>query len=285
MSKIKSLPSHRTAVLAVLYPQCKKITKDFFDSIENQTCKDFDLILVNDNYPDIGSITSNSLSIKFIDSPSDGLPSNNRDVGIKHVKNSGYEFLIFCDIDDYFQNNRVQESIELLSAGNDIVCNDLSLVIDNKVYEENYCSNRIKHGHIIDLDFIREKNILGFTNTAVRISSIDNIPSLKSDLVANDWYFFTKLIVDGAKAIFTNKTKSYYRQHEKNCLGIKKIDRESYDKILGIKLDHYKYFEHLNSEYTVFKKIKKIGNMDEHIGFIENNVIYNPFWLEEMRPS
>ena len=45
---------------------------------------------------------------------------------------------------------------------------------------------------------------------------------------------------DGASAIFTNETKSYYRQHEKNTLGIGEISRESYSFILKIKLDHYK---------------------------------------------
>ena len=41
----------------------------------------------------------------------------------------------------------------------DVVVNDLSLFDDNGVYEKNYLSNRLKNLDIIDLKFIKDKNV------------------------------------------------------------------------------------------------------------------------------
>ena len=52
------------------------------------------------------------------------------------------------------------------------------------------------------------------------------------------WYIFSKFLIDGKKAIFTNKTVSYYRQHEQNTIGLKQFDESSFNKALNVKIKH-----------------------------------------------
>ena len=134
--------------------------------------------------------------------------------------------MIFGDSDDYFKNNRVDKSIELLNKA-DIVINDLSLFNENGIYEEKYLSHRLENLDMIDVEFIKDKNIFGMSNTAIRLKNISKI-EFDDKVVAVDWCFFKNLLKQGLKAIFTNETISYYRQHKNNTVGLKKEGKTYY---------------------------------------------------------
>jgi hypothetical protein len=91
----------------------------------------------------------------------------------------------------------------------------------------------------IEKDFIRDKNIFGFSNTACRTKYLINIP-IPSEIIAVDWYLFTKVSESGAKACFTAKTNTYYRQWEENIIGVDKRTTSQIETGVRAKYFHFK---------------------------------------------
>ena len=209
---------NRTAFLTTVFPENEKFLISFFNSLSTQTYKDFDLIIVNDNLKNINYYKNlfSNLNIKQINSSSTS--AKNRELGINYCIDKKYDFLVFGDSDDYFQNNRICKSVDLLKKA-DIVVNDLSLFDNESIYEEQYISNRFKNLDFVTFKHIEDKNIFGFTNTAIKLRGIKKV-IFDDDIIAVDWYFFQKILKQGLKAIFTNETVSYYRQHENNSVGL-----------------------------------------------------------------
>jgi glycosyltransferase involved in cell wall biosynthesis len=246
---------------------------DFFDSIKNQTYKSFDVIVVNDAYEkfeELKSIYNQDLNI--IELQYSNTPAKNRELGINYCIDEKYDVLIFGDSDDYFETNRVEKSLEFLKEF-DIVVNDLSLFDENGIYEEKYLSHRLDNLEIVDFEFIKEKNIFGLSNTAIKLKDISKVTIL-DDLIAVDWYIFSNFLLKNKKAIFTNETVSYYRQHQQNTVGLKKIDKESFEKGVEVKCKHYKALNSFDKQFDA--ELTRLNALE----FSENKEVNNPLWWE-----
>ncbi len=206
------------AFLTTVFPENEKFLKTFFNSLSTQTFKNFDLIVVNDNFTNLDYYKNIYSDLKIIDINSSGTPAKNKEAGINYCIDNKYEILIFGDSDDYFQNNRIIKSIEFLKK-KDIVVNDLTLFNDNGIYENKYLSNRLKNLDVIDLEFIKDKNIFGMSNTAIKLQGIKKV-YFHEEIISIDWYFFKLILKQGLQAIFTNETVSFYRQHANNTTGL-----------------------------------------------------------------
>jgi len=265
---------HKTAFLTTIFPMDKSFLYDFFDSLKEQTYKQFDVIVVNDDYKDFKKIKSiYNQYLNIIELPYSNTPTKNREYGINYCIDNNYDILIFGDSDDFFDKNRIEISIKLLKE-NDIVVNDLSLFDSNGIYEKEYISNRIKNNTIIDFKFIKEKNIFGLSNTAILLKDVNNM-IIPNDLIAVDWYIFTLFLIDNKKAIFTNKTISYYRQYNANTVGMKNMDFESLLKGIDVKKRHYK---NVNLHTNLFnEEIKRINSLKIEL---KDKKIKNPLWWE-----
>lgn len=264
---------NKIAFLTTIFPINKQYLYDFFDSLKNQTYQNFDLIVVNDEYRDFDSIKMrynkilNIIELQYSDTP-----AKNREYGINYCIDNNYDILIFGDSDDYFENNRVEKSIEFLKK-NDIVVNDLSLFDKNGVYEEKYLSHRLKNLEVIDFEFIKDKNIFGLSNTAIKLNRLQKI-LISNDLIAVDWYLFSMLLMEGKKAVFTDETVSYYRQYQQNTVGLKKLDKELFNKGIEVKKKHYKALNQTNRLFNLELErlhILKFSNVKQ---------IKNPLWWE-----
>lgn len=264
----------KTAFLTTIFPMEESFLYHFFDSLKEQTYKQFDIIVVNDNYINFDKITSfyknklNIIELKYSDTP-----AKNREYGINYCIDNNYDILIFGDSDDSFLNNRIEKSIELLEE-NDIIVNDLSLFDINGIYEEKYISNRIKNDSIIDFEFIKNKNIFGLSNTAILLKDMKNI-IIPDDLIAVDWYIFTLFLLDNKKAIFTNETVSFYRQYNDNTVGMKNIDLESFTRGINVKKIHYKNLNLLTNKFN--EELERINILKLEI---KDKKIENPLWWE-----
>ena len=200
---------------------------DFFNSLINQTYKKFDVIVVNDGYKDFEKIkTIYAQNLNIIELKYSSTPAKNREYGINYCIDNKYDILIFGDSDDYFKNNRIEKSLEILNDA-DIAVNDLSLFNENGVYEEKYLSHRLNNLDVVNFEFITNKNIFGMSNTAVKLKNISKV-TFDNKIIAVDWYFFKILLKQGLKAIFTNETVSFYRQYENNIVGLSNEDNTYY---------------------------------------------------------
>jgi len=214
--------NNKVVFLTTIFPTEKKFLEDFFQSLVNQTFNNFDIVVVNDGYENFNKIKSQFNTLTIIELPYRNTPAKNREYGINFCKASDYDVLVFGDCDDYFSNNRVEKSLELLS-NYDIVVNDLSLFDERGVYENCYFSNRISNYSEIDYDFIKDKNIFGLSNTAINLWIIDKVFFPKSEKIL-DWFFYKKLLSEGVSSIFTNETETFYRQYANNLVGLDSIN-------------------------------------------------------------
>ncbi|HQS67277.1 MAG TPA: glycosyltransferase [Sulfuricurvum sp.] len=268
----------KVAFLTTIFPMNDEFLTACFDSLEKQTFKNFDIIVVNDGYKKFDTITKKYINLNIIELPYKNTPSKNREYGINNVKMMGYDIVVLGDSDDYFENNRIEKSLELLKT-HDIVVNDLSLFDDNGVYEQKYISHRIQNLSIIDFDFILEKNIFGLSNTAIRLNLVDCI-NFDPNLIAVDWYLFSLLLLKAKHAIFTNETQTFYRQYSANTIGIGERTPETIKNILKVKTIHYglmrkylPYYQELYNNVIELDNTKDVSNLSI-------SSIKHPFWWE-----
>ena len=217
---------NKIAFLTTVFPKNKRFLKSFFNSLSTQTNKNFDLVIVNDNFKNLNFYKDLYSNLNILDINSSNTPAKNREVGINYCIDNNYEVLLFGDSDDYFKDNRIEKSLELLKKS-DVVVNDLSLFNRNGVYKKNYLSNRLKNLDIIDLEFIKDKNIFGMSNTAIKLKGLKKV-SFDNTINAVDWYFFKKMLKKGCKGIFTNETETFYRQHKNNTIGLQVKNNKYY---------------------------------------------------------
>lgn len=192
---------------------------DFFDSLNLQTFKDFDVVVVNDGYEDFETVQKKYENLSIFELPFSDTPAKNREHGINYCLDQNYDVIIFGDSDDYFSYNRVELSLKMLIDW-DIVVNDVSLFDESGVYEDKYVSHRVRNRTAIKHNFIQNKNIFGLSNTAVRRKAIGHV-IFDENLVAVDWAFYKGLLRNGCTAIFTNEMITYYRQHSDNTIGLR----------------------------------------------------------------
>jgi len=214
------------AFLTTIFPMKGQFLIDFFDSLSKQTYDNFDVVVVNDGYDNFYDVKIKYQNLSIIELPYSGTPAKNREYGINYCIERKYNILIFGDSDDYFSNNRVELSLNILNS-NDIVVNDVSLFDDRGVYETMYMSNRLSNNSKVNYSYIKNKNIFGLSNTALKINILSKV-SFDKDLVAVDWYLYKGLLKNGCKAIFTNKAITYYRQHKDNTVGLQAIKGKYY---------------------------------------------------------
>ncbi|MGD9992110.1 MAG: glycosyltransferase family 2 protein [Salinivirgaceae bacterium] len=281
----------KVAFISFVYHGVEPFLNDFFNSLQNQTHKDFDLIIVNDSVENFNSIVAQYPDLNIIEIKHASTPIENRIFGFKYLINNGYSHVILGDSDDFFTNNRIETALKYLKRYN-IVVNDLIITDGMGVTRHhNYFSQRISNGKPITKDFIFNKNIFGLSNTAVQVNLLENIV-LKNDLLAVDWYIFTKLLALGFNACFTNEMATYYRQHSNNFIGIHCDSKEKIIRGAYVKYQHYKHlaeeFEDFEKMYNEYKQlIIQLEQFPEsqntyilkHLNFEQNK---NYFWWENI---
>jgi Glycosyl transferase family 2 len=273
------------AVFTVIFPSNKDYFEDFFGSLIQQTNQNFDVIIVNDGCINFELIKETYKKLNIIEVKYTDTPSKNREFGINYILKNNYDIIIFGDSDDYFETNRVEVCLDKLNKY-DIVVNDLTLFSNKDILAKKYFSNRIKNNSVIKLDFIKDKNIFGFTNTAVKTNIMANI-TFDANLKIVDWYLFTRLLLQNRKALFTNETETFYRQYSRNTIGICKLTNESIAMGIEVKLNHSKLLQKENFQFhDLYKKmiqLQKKGNDKKYIEALKKQNIYNPIWWEEIR--
>ncbi len=281
-----------TAFFAVVFPQGKIFLGDFLTSLDHQSYKDFDVVIANDGIDDLDHYTKDHPGLKIVSFEVERTPAGNRQVAFDYLLKHKYKAVVFGDLDDYYAPERVECSLELL-AGFDIVVNDFDLVDEKKhVLKKGYLSSRLTEGQFIGLEMIRNKNILGFANTAVRVEKLKGI-ILDEQAIALDWFFFTCLLAEGARAVFTSRTKTFHRVYADNLAAIDQIDEKSVLSGLKAKAAHYeclakRYPQHAQDrdEYQGIydRAVAEEGFRQEYTRTMRAGNRDNPFWYEIIQP-
>jgi glycosyltransferase involved in cell wall biosynthesis len=264
----------RVAFFTTIFPMKEQYLHDFFTSLKQQTYKDFDVIIVNDGYLNFEKIKiAYGQTLSIIELLSTNTPAKNREFGINYCIDNKYDVLIFGDSDDFFETNRIEKSLQLLEEY-DVVVNDLSLFDENGVYEARYFSNRLENLTQINFDFIRDKNIFGLSNTAIRLEKMHKVV-FSGDLIAVDWHLFSILLMSDKRAVFTNETVTFYRQYSENLIGLKELNQQTFERGVEVKKRHY---EALNSKTKDF--LKETDRLSTASYNAKTKEIKHPLWWE-----
>ncbi|KJJ84942.1 family 2 glycosyl transferase [Candidatus Omnitrophus magneticus] len=278
------------AIMGVIFPLLEKYLHDALDSFNSQTKKDFDVILLNDGFKNIEAYKS-KYDLNIIEVSVSGTPAEIRFNGLKMLKSAGYENIIFADMDDFYSENRVEKTSEFLKNF-DIVINDLTVMFEHGDIEPAYLSRRIKDMTPIDLSFVMNKNICGFTNTAIRTSCLKELPEFNKNLTAVDWYLYSYLIKSGVNAVFTDETTSFYRIYEGNTTGLNGVITEKkIERGIEAKLSNYAALSAYDLKWHILfdrflafsEKMKDGSYKKKYFESVKNISIFHPFWWEEIK--
>ena len=236
------------------------------NSILNQTFKDIELIIVNDNSNDnshkiIETFINENTNIKYIDNKENKGVSNCRNEAIKI---SSGEYILFIDSDDYLDENMI-ETMYNEASNNDLDIAMCGYFVD---YEDgntqnriiNLDENRIYSGYEILSEILHHKNgVTGHSwNKLLKASIIkeNNIQYPEHMKIYEDVAFFSRLFPYCKK--IKNIKKMFYHYIQRNNSSIKTInesvvlDTEEIVRLVNESISKLDLMNDFKAEYCAF---------------------------------
>lgn len=268
----------KVAVGSVIYTQAESYFHDFFSSIDDQSEKEFDILILNDDVGDSDVLSYYEQKwgdrLKVISYKERHMePCQLRIELLKRAKKLGYELLILCDCDDKCPDNRIRSILEQYHGDYTFFYNELRDFNGNQVFPR-------LPAEIRSIDPILEKNFLGLTNTALAMNQItdsflDALDEGQTDIF--DWYLFSRILLNKGSGLLIEGTYTYYRRHGGNIAGISNGDRGALEKECKVKIQHYGFLEKYDKRYKdllYYYKNMKIGEQKE----VDHGI--KKFWWE-----
>ncbi len=143
------------------------------NSVLNQTYKNISIIIVNDGSTDnskkiIKEYSKNNKNIKLINQENKGL-AKTRNILLDNAKSN---YIYFLDVDDFIDNNCIENMINALDGYNDAVVAPAKIINKNKI-KEFYITNKIKDKYNIEKYLI--SNTIFAWNILIRRELFNNI--------------------------------------------------------------------------------------------------------------
>ncbi len=188
----------KCTVITINYNNCNGLRKTI-ESVINQTCKDFEYIIID------GGSTDGSVDIvnSYLDKIDYWI--SERDNGCYHAMNKGIkvasgEYVIFMNSGDYFYTNDVIDKFVKENPTEDVVCGDMFLSLGCIDYVPSKLSLR----------YFFESN-LPHQACFIKTSIQKKYPYNESFKIVSDYEFFIKtLILDNCTYRKINKIISYF---------------------------------------------------------------------------
>ena len=100
----------KIAVLTVIYPKIRKYINNYFLSLQKQSYKNFELVVVNDNFKKPSKIINkkNFPNLKIIKSKN---PELNRISGLKECLINKFDLVICHDADDTLHKDNIKKIV------------------------------------------------------------------------------------------------------------------------------------------------------------------------------
>lgn len=290
--------SNRIVFITTIFPASEEYLDDFFISLEGQTYKSFDVLVINDGIKKFELFKQKYHNLNIIEFISEQTPAKNREAGINKALELNYEYFIFGDSDDYFSENRVEKALESLIE-NDIAFNDLTIFSKNDKVESFFDKNIIQINKFGDR--FLDSNVFGLSNVALRSEILEEKVNFDNALIAVDWYFVTTLLIQKKlKTQFLDNVQTYYRQYIGNTIGMSlQLDEHKLNLGISVKEKHYstliKYCQRnnlykyspifekkLNQTLILREKIQDLFLKKKYIDVVNKNLykIFNGWWSE-----
>lgn len=184
------------------------LIKRCIDSILSQTYENFEIIIV-DNYSSdnteqvISSIKDNR--INFIQINNNGCIAKSRNVGIKYSRG---KYIAFCDADDWWDSNKLEECMELFD-NYDMVYHKLK--IQNSIGSKSKIVGRSPHSSL-SKDILLNGNFINQSSVIVKKEWLEKINYIDEDINivgVEDCDTWIRLDLIGCKIGYVNKSLGY----------------------------------------------------------------------------
>jgi glycosyltransferase involved in cell wall biosynthesis len=277
----------KTAVTVFAYaaPSIETYAEECVTSIAAQTDQDFDLVVFNNGLATLDTLIGKSGVVATVVAAS-GSPASIRRDGIQHLINLGFDAIIFADIDDWFDANRVAVAKQLLCEDVDILVNELVLFGAGLAKPMPMLGGRLSEGEILSPELIQSGNCFGMSNTSVRVGAIPPSALIPADVVAFDWLFFGRLLDAGARARFTAATRTHYRQHANNTAAVGDLSDAQIMRSLQIKYEHYLALGNRLAAGFADTSRRLVNNpalADRYFHIIRTTAPKQPLWWESVK--
>lgn len=211
------------AVMTVVYPAAIPYLSDFAMSVRAQTDKDFTLCIGNDG------IREPLLRHYFPDAvviPVAGTIAATRKQMIRHIRDCGFESVVFADCDDIMGTTRVAVARDYLQ--------DFAFVVTDLIPFGEPGMGILSENLNLDL---MDQNCAGLGNTAARVGLIAKASDAVSDRVeAFDWALFTRVAMRHIWQ-FTTEAATHYRQtHSTTARNVARLKRLHYEDLKDLNL-------------------------------------------------
>jgi hypothetical protein len=214
----------KIAICAALYEAGRPFLADFVEALR-AAAVGHDAVFVAavdglENAGDALADLAKDLDIVTVDVAPGHTPAGVRGAMLTAGHATGADILAFMDMDDVMTPRALDRHLVAL-AGADFSYGDLDLAdASGRSLGRCFFDNAAIPDRVDDVGAIRDRNFLGFSNTAVRASRISPVAMIvPEDVVAADWWFFTMLLLGGLSGRKAPGTVAKYRLHDANTLG------------------------------------------------------------------
>lgn len=272
----------------------EKYIKELLNSLDNQTCTDWTLIVRDDCSTDETVNIINEFGKKYpgkiiiVDNENQNLGSAKSFLSLLQYSNG--DLIFFCDQDDVWKNKKLEEYKKFYDKIDDaterpiLVFSDLT-VVNSDLEVQEYATkafNRNKGKNNTNIKW----NILQNDVTGCAMMINKNLKDLclsgLNDLfvIHHDWFLSLIATAVNGKYYFPYEA-IYYRQHENNVVGARKI---SFIKTLIDLVNHkrrYPYYRQAKSLLSLnieFKNEEIHSQIKSFSELQEKNKFYRVFW-------
>ena len=232
---------------SVVYESAKPYLKDFIDGIihASKQIGSLDIILISDGLKNASEALAplyDNFPVTLINAhEGDSIPSI-RNLLFDTARSHGKDKLIFSDCDDVLEPEAFIEHIHVLekydfSFSDQILINSQGQFLDKRLYD-----NWTVPDKVTSYQSLLDGNFIGFSGVAINREVLDNYNyHVPEGVLAVDWWFFSNILLQGAKGAKTKLPVVCYRQHDENIHGAtSQSDKLSIMNRVKIGLSHFK---------------------------------------------
>ena len=227
-------------LISVIIPTFNRAStlKKAIESVIKQTYSDWEVILVdNSSTDDTLEILEefNNINIKLLTVNNNGVIGYSRNVGIEH---SSGKYIAFLDSDDWWDCEKLSESVLLLESGNiDVVYHNCQIISDQS-RGDTHCRRLSKE---VFSDLIINGNTLVTSSVVVLKSAIIDLGCFSEDKEVigwEDYHLWIRLAEANFQFGLIKKSLGFYRKGEDN------FDTPQRALLNLIEIEKYFYHKH-----------------------------------------
>lgn len=267
-------------LISVVMPayNAEKYIAESIESILNQTFKNFELIILNDNSSDktkdiVLSYAQNDNRIVYVEKQSNHGPATLRNEGISLAKGS---FFALNDADDLSESTRFEKQIAVFNNHPNVaVCGSWILNFGDNM--DSYVFEAPQNPIDIKLLFL-SYDCLANSSAMFRKSCVEDLEYQKEYVPAEDYKLWSEVIVKQDFFII-QEALVHYRQHENNISKTKAYNLAISD--LKIKTELFKNIFDLNDSDFDYKKLVDFFEILANRRKLSKNVVLSFFEMAQ----